>query len=139
MDSTFADVAQVVAILAALAAVWYAAQAVAETRSLRHEDRVAQVPAMIVDVAQVGKRIEINQPVTGEELWIAQQRLRAGLRAAGEPLPACERVVAAACVTEGMHPRALGINVDAVNAVLKALDEVGAVQERLRGEAAARE
>jgi hypothetical protein len=121
-------------MLAAFAAIVFAYATVRESQALRREERVARLPDVIVDIAAAGARIETDQAGAVETLWVAQARLRAGLRAVGEPLPARERVLSVHWLTMGHHPRALENNADALNSVFRALDEVAALLERLRGE-----
>jgi hypothetical protein len=127
-------VTQIFSMLAAFAAVVFAYATVRESQALRREERVARLLDLLVDIAAAGARIQTDQPGGVEAQWVAQARLRAGLRAVGEPLPACERVLSVHWLTIGHHPHALEGNADALNAVSRALDEVAALLERLRGE-----
>jgi hypothetical protein len=60
---TVIDIAQVFGVVAALAAVWYAEQAVMATRALRRDERIARVPDLIADLAEAGIRSARGQPV----------------------------------------------------------------------------
>jgi hypothetical protein len=55
--SDFVDIAQVIAMFAALAAVWYAEQAVVETRALRREERVARLLELVGEFGEIGTRV----------------------------------------------------------------------------------
>ena len=89
------DIAQVIAMFAALVAVWYARQAAVETRALRHEERVARLLELIADVGEHGTAAPRRPPMVARpQLVVAQHRLRASLTATGKPLPACEQLLA---------------------------------------------
>jgi hypothetical protein len=123
---------QVVSMFAALGAVYYAAEAVRETRALRREDRIARLLELVADVGETGTRAARGQ--AGENLLdVALLRLRAAHKAAGEQLPECERLLA---LNWPVWSRAQPIpgEVEAMTAVDAALKEVAGVLRRLKDE-----
>jgi hypothetical protein len=88
--------ASVVSALAALGAVWFAYQAVLETRRLRREDRLAHLPELVVEAGEGALEL-VSQ--YGRPEWrypIASGRLRAALALVDDPLPACWKLTEAA-------------------------------------------
>jgi hypothetical protein len=84
---TVLGIAQVFGIVAALAAVDYAEQAVMETRALRREERIVRLLDLIADVAEAGTGFARGH--AGLLLDVPYTRLEAALDAVGEPLPKC--------------------------------------------------
>jgi hypothetical protein len=118
------DIAQVVAMIAALAAVWYAEQTVIETRALRREERVARLPDLLAEFSYRHDRLPyIDDPGDrareGVRVEAARERLRAALRASGERLPKCDQVLTPRLQSYGHY--------------IHALDESTALLVRLRG------
>jgi hypothetical protein len=129
------DIAQIIAMFAALAAVWYAERAVVETRALRREERVARLLDLVADLGEIGTRAAHGQ--AGENLLdVARLRLKAALGAAGESLPTCEFLLDLDWSSYIRQADAVEREAEAVAAVATALDEVSALLVRLRAEGA---
>jgi hypothetical protein len=131
--ATVVAIAQVLSVFAALAAVWYAEQAVVETRTLRCEDRVARLLDLVAEVGESGSRAGRGQ-AGGNLLEVARHRLRAALKAVGEPLPHCQRLLDIGWPSYLNDARAPEHEAEAFAALGAALDEVAALLVRLRGE-----
>lgn len=127
----FVDIAQVIAMFAALAAVWYAEQAVVETRALRREERVARLLELIADLGDAEMSFARGQRI-GSLPDVARLRLKAALDATGEPLPHCRALLDLQWPNYGRDQRADELEARCVAAVSAALDEVSALLVRLR-------
>ncbi len=128
---TVVDIAQVIAMLAALVAVWYARQAAVETRALRHEERVARLLALIADVGDAGTGRARGH--AGVLIDVPRMRLRAALNATGEPLPKCEQLLEVDWPNYTADVDAVEREAGALAAVEGALREVAELLVRLRG------
>jgi hypothetical protein len=128
--SVFVDIAQVIAMFAALTAVWYAEQTVVETRALRREERVARLFDLIADVGNAGMGFAHGH--AGVLLDVPRLRLRAALSATGEALPKCEQLLDAEWPRYIEDPRAEEHEAEARAAVDAALQEVSVLLARLR-------
>jgi hypothetical protein len=132
--SDFVNIAQVVAMIAALAAVWYAEQTVHETRALRREERVARLPDLIAELARAGT--EYSHGRMAASLDVPRLRLRAALTATGERLPVCERLLTVDWPYFITDSDAVEREAEALAAVGAAMDEVAALLVELRAEGA---
>jgi hypothetical protein len=126
-------VVQIVAMLAALAAVVFAHAAAVETRALRREERIARLLELVADVGEHGTRAARGQ-AGPNLLTVARLRLRAAVAAAEDPLPACHRVLDVEWPSYTEHTDAVAREAAALDAVAAALEEVAALLVRLRAE-----
>jgi hypothetical protein len=130
---TVVDIAQVVAMFAALVAVWFARQAAVETRALRHEERVARLLELVGDIGERGTAAARGSPMVARpQLVVAQHRLRAAVAATKEQLPACDRLLTVEWPEFVRDADASELERKALDAVATALDEVAALLVRLR-------
>jgi hypothetical protein len=133
--NTVVDIAQVISMVAALAAAWYAEQAAEETRALRREERLARLIELVAQVGESGTRAARGQ--AGENLLdVARRRLRAAIGATGERLPNCERLLDVPWPSYTRDTDATEREADALAAVDAALDEVAELLGRVRAEGA---
>jgi hypothetical protein len=109
-------IAGVVAVLAALGAVWYARRTVIEARALRREERFARMAEVVMGVADASRRVRESGPAS--ELLIAELRLKAAIQSSGEILPRC-----AALSTLSVNPYDVDRLVADVDAALDELAE----------------
>jgi hypothetical protein len=72
-----------VSALAAVGALALAWQTVRETKALRREDRLARLPELVAELGEIGWQVAARREHPGS-LYVARQRLRAGLSATGE-------------------------------------------------------
>jgi hypothetical protein len=128
---TVVDIAQVIAMVAALAAVWYAQQAVVETRALRREDRLARLLDLVAEVGETGTRTARGQ-AADTLLDIARHRLRAAIEATNESLPNCRELVDVDWPHFVSSEQAIQREREAVATLGAALDEVATLLVRLR-------
>lgn len=117
------DVAQVIAMFAALAAVWYAEQTVVETRALRREERVARLLKLVGEFGEIGTRVARGQ-LGDNNLTVARLRLGAALSATGEPLPECESLLDLQWPSYIRDTRADELEAECIAVVGRALNEV---------------
>ena len=122
---------QVISTLAALGAVYFAYGAVVETRALRREDRIARLLELVAEVGETGSAAAKGQ--IGENmLAVANLRLEAALKATGESLPKCERLLAVKWPRYTTDKDAAATEAEAMAAVEAALKEVAELLLRMR-------
>jgi hypothetical protein len=128
---TMEAVLQVISTLAALGAVYFAYGAVGETRALRREDRVARLLELVAEVGETG--LEVARGASGENLLgVANLRFEAAVKATGESLPECEKLLALKWPRYNVDPEATATEADAMAAVEAALKEVAELLLRMR-------
>jgi hypothetical protein len=130
---TVVDIAQIVAMFAALAAVWYSEGVVRESRALRREERIARLLELVADVGELGTQYARGR-VPDRMMHVAQQRLRAAVTATGEPLPQCERLLAVEWLEFSKSEHATTREADGMDTLAAALDEVASLLVSLRAE-----
>jgi hypothetical protein len=133
--SDFVNIAQVIAMVAALAAVWYAEQAVIESRALRREERVARLLELVADFGENGTQFARGR-LDGNDLDRERHLLRAALDATGEPLPGCLALLALDWprYADTDVPEPYRLEAERIAVMGRALDEVAALLVRLRAE-----
>ena len=91
----WSDIVNLIAALAALAAVFFAYRAARETSSIRHEDRLADVAELVREVGDRMLRVTYGAPWE-QNVPVAVMSLRAAAAATGERLPKTEALADAA-------------------------------------------
>ena len=99
----------VVTVVFAAVAAKQARDTVRETKAMRREERLAELPELVADVGTHLADITHNVVTAPRRLEIARPRLEAALDATGEALPECRKLLDVQTTQADPHEKALEV------------------------------